>query len=573
MHKEPTRRYASAEALAHDLQRYLDGEPVLARPDTLSYRLHKFIRRNRIGVGVAAAFVALLLGFSVVTGLQARAVAREGDAARAERDKAEQVVQVLVNLFETSNPTVVPGGDTLRVGDFLARGEAQVLEALGEQPAVQARMKQVLASVYSARSQFDRARALLDDALVQQEALTGADHPDALSMYHERALIARALGDPDAETLLRTSLKRQRAHYGSQHERVAQALHDLASVLDDWAEKERLLREALAVRRAVLPPVSSGIAASLNGLAVLHYSQNEVDQAIEVWQEALEILGQLHDEGHPHLLTVSQNLAAAHSRAGRFDEAERLLQQVLRQRQRVLGAETVPVGVTLSNLGVTLASQGRYAEAEDAFRDAVATWRAVFAKDHWRTANDLRNLGVVLQHRRRYEEGQAALEEAIAINRRLYGAASRQAGYVRGQLGILLLHRGQLEAAYREVEAALRLVGADAAASHRAAVADTRVRMGQVLLARGAAEAAEQHFREALTARRASLLPSDPRVLEARCGLAAALADRGAFEEAAMHLRQALPGYAAWGRADPWLLARARAARSTTSFPVTSRTE
>ena len=115
LRKEPERRYASVEQLAEDVGRYLDGRPVMAQKDTVGYRVRKFVRRHRIGVGMASAFVLLLIGFSVVTALQARTVARERDSAQAERDaaqverdKAEQVVQVLVDLFETSNPTL-PG--------------------------------------------------------------------------------------------------------------------------------------------------------------------------------------------------------------------------------------------------------------------------------------------------------------------------------------------------------------------------------------------------------------------------------------------------------------------------------
>jgi len=65
MHKEPQRRYASAEQLAADVRRHLDGLPVLARPDTAFYRIEKFARRHRWGVGVAAAVLLLVLAFSV----------------------------------------------------------------------------------------------------------------------------------------------------------------------------------------------------------------------------------------------------------------------------------------------------------------------------------------------------------------------------------------------------------------------------------------------------------------------------------------------------------------------------
>ncbi len=79
LHKEPERRYASAEALAQDIRRHLSGLPVLARPDTLRYRVSKFARRNRALVaGVSVAFAALAIGLALSVTLYRRAVqARE----------------------------------------------------------------------------------------------------------------------------------------------------------------------------------------------------------------------------------------------------------------------------------------------------------------------------------------------------------------------------------------------------------------------------------------------------------------------------------------------------------------
>src|SRR6266446_3715934 len=57
--KRPEDRYASASALADDLQRYLSGEPVKARPDTPAYRFSKFVLRHRIAAPVGAASVLL----------------------------------------------------------------------------------------------------------------------------------------------------------------------------------------------------------------------------------------------------------------------------------------------------------------------------------------------------------------------------------------------------------------------------------------------------------------------------------------------------------------------------------
>ena len=60
--KEPERRYASAGILARDIQRHLDGRPVMARPDTFAYRSVKFVRRNRMAVAAGVLIAASLAG-------------------------------------------------------------------------------------------------------------------------------------------------------------------------------------------------------------------------------------------------------------------------------------------------------------------------------------------------------------------------------------------------------------------------------------------------------------------------------------------------------------------------------
>jgi eukaryotic-like serine/threonine-protein kinase len=62
--KAPGDRYRSAEALADDLQRYLSGEPVQARPDTPAYRLTKFVLRHRVGVVATVASMLLVIGLA-----------------------------------------------------------------------------------------------------------------------------------------------------------------------------------------------------------------------------------------------------------------------------------------------------------------------------------------------------------------------------------------------------------------------------------------------------------------------------------------------------------------------------
>ena len=83
LRKEPSRRYASAQELSDDLGRYLEGRPVLARPDTLTYRAAKFVRRHKTAAVAAGLIVLSLIGGIVATAAQAR-------VAEANREKAEQ---------------------------------------------------------------------------------------------------------------------------------------------------------------------------------------------------------------------------------------------------------------------------------------------------------------------------------------------------------------------------------------------------------------------------------------------------------------------------------------------------
>jgi tetratricopeptide (TPR) repeat protein len=90
LEKDRTRRYETANGLARDIQRYLADEVVEARPPSVGYRVHKFLRKHRAGALTAGAFLALLLfGVAVSTWQAVRAMRAEADAL-AERDEKEQ---------------------------------------------------------------------------------------------------------------------------------------------------------------------------------------------------------------------------------------------------------------------------------------------------------------------------------------------------------------------------------------------------------------------------------------------------------------------------------------------------
>lgn len=109
MRKSPQRRYASAQAFAEDIERHLGGQPVKAHPESVTYVLVKFIRRNRVGVGAAGIALAAIVGAAVVSTVawQRTSVTlkRESEAlqketeARAKAESAEKATLSLAGEF------------------------------------------------------------------------------------------------------------------------------------------------------------------------------------------------------------------------------------------------------------------------------------------------------------------------------------------------------------------------------------------------------------------------------------------------------------------------------------------
>ena len=105
MHKDPQRRYATVDALIRDVDHFLTSEPLEARPDTLGYRLDKFVRRHRRGVTSAAAAALLIFALSA---FYAVGLTRARDTAVAEATRTQRIQRFLVSLFEGGDESVGP---------------------------------------------------------------------------------------------------------------------------------------------------------------------------------------------------------------------------------------------------------------------------------------------------------------------------------------------------------------------------------------------------------------------------------------------------------------------------------
>lgn len=187
MHKDPARRYSSVEQLSEDLRRHLEGRPVLARPDSLSYRWRKFAARNKASVAAASLAVVCLIGGIITTTWQAH-------IARIQRDRAErrfQDVRRLANSFLVENDTLatLPGGTVFR--GILIQRSLEYLDGLAKEAAGDLALQQELALAYEK----------MGDVQGRADGANMGDTAAALSSYRKALAIRESMVAADPSNI------------------------------------------------------------------------------------------------------------------------------------------------------------------------------------------------------------------------------------------------------------------------------------------------------------------------------------------------------------------------------------
>src|SRR5678815_2192186 len=164
------------DSMLDDIDRFRDGRPLLARPDSATYRMRKFVGRHRLGVAASAAIIALIASVGIrEVSLRTR--------AEAEAGKAKAVEDYLVSVFDVADPFAPPN---LRSGDVTARalldrGAARVDSVLAGHAENQAELRTVFGRVYSNLGLFDEAASQQRRSLAERRTLY------AVSYTHLRA--------------------------------------------------------------------------------------------------------------------------------------------------------------------------------------------------------------------------------------------------------------------------------------------------------------------------------------------------------------------------------------------------
>ncbi len=396
LRKEPERRYLSAGQISEDISRYFEGLPIVAQKDTYSYRIRKFMKRNRLAVIVLTGLFLLLLGFSLLLTLQAHRIARE-------RDKAEEIAGFLSSIFAAADP-VASRGDTLTAIELLDRGAVRIEKELVDQPAIQADLLDLMSRAY-----FNRGAYASAESLARQAAALRSDEVSAATIH---------------------SLNR---------------LADALEAQNRFHEADSLFRKIVALSRSMGDEEQTIAGLERRGEFLIDRLY-PIDTVKAIFEETLSLRKRYYgteDPGRGHTLFL---YADAFHVIGDYDTAERLFREAL-QEQRRFDHDPAETADILHQLGVILSFRRQHVDADSLFQEALPLYQQVYGFDHPVVARLLVVHAENLVEMKRYEEAEYYAHEASGIYERHLGLQSDEYRSVLRTLSLLYSDTGRTEEA------------------------------------------------------------------------------------------------------------------------------
>jgi eukaryotic-like serine/threonine-protein kinase len=446
VHPDPDQRYGSIAELGEDLERLVDGLPVLARSGGLGYRAGCFVRRHWLGLATTTlAFVAV--------GVLALTAVWQADQAKQQRDEALAVVTLLKELMQLADPNqansrVIGAQSMLRAalqrasGKFSTRPETRIdlLESIAaalanhelndeavhawqmihaarleqhgpDHPASVTALRQLALAQRDLYRGIDEPERLLQQVLSARLRLFGETDLSTAESYRDLGMLYLRHASPDHPGRLRATKLIERAHrihvdrLGHDHLTTSESLFELGLATGDPGLKIKRLRRAIAIREAAVDDQDLQLALHWGDLALVLDAYGVSDEAIELGQRALQRHQALLGELHPTSIILMNNLAGIYRDHDRHEAALATYARVAELVRAVTPEGHRRRAFPQFGIGTTLVALFRHAEAEPHLRQAAAILE---------DSGDLTRLAITRQRLGDCLAGQGRLVEARA---------------------------------------------------------------------------------------------------------------------------------------------------------------
>ena len=405
LEKEPDRRYTSAAAMGDDVGRYLESQPILARPPSAVYQIRKMVSRHRLPFAFAALLLVLVVAFGLGMGVlyaesQAnlrRAEAAEREAAR-EAETANRTTDFLIGIFDSSNPEST-SGETITARAVMDEGAEHIRDELADEPLTQARLMHTLGKVYMSLALYDDSRHQIEDALALRRAHLPDGDVEIVDSLHQLARVIEKLGDPKrAVALYEETLVRYEALGSEGVSGLIDTLGNFGWLLGDLGEMDRAIAyfdRALELVLADDPPDEERLISLYNNRASTAMNRGDFEMARQDLDRSLELARRIFGNAHHQTANVLTNLGVVNSKGGTPEGAEVYHLEALAIYEGVYGENSPDVARSVGNIAIAYAETGRFGEAQSYFERSLQVQEAIHGPDHPYVAQALMNLGLL----------------------------------------------------------------------------------------------------------------------------------------------------------------------------------
>jgi serine/threonine-protein kinase len=450
LRKEPERRYISARAFHDDLENYLTHRPVVARADSVAYRVSKFVRRHRVGVAISVLVMLLLAGSAIQ-------IVEQRDRARVAAAQSDAVTGFLADLFASASPAG-SGGETLTARDLLDEGVREI-DGLEDQPRVQARLLQIMGDSYSwigdygtSDTLFRRALAILEDRYPDDSAAIGAVLQDLGDNRRIEGDLEGAIG------LFEQSAERYRRAFGLEHGRIAYLygrIGDTRRLQVRFEEAREMLERAIAMKAALGESGDSDDVDIRGNLAIVLDDLGLLTEAAELQTKVVVASRRIDGERHPNTIIRIANLALIQDGQGRFDEALRNADDAHEYMNEVWASNLRSRSWIASVRGSLLRALGRFDEAALSHDEAIRLAIEQAGEDSQLHARRLRGRAGLYIDLGRYRDAEKTLREVLDVATAAGSNPGREAGRAWIQLADVYNRSDRPEAAERAAREAI----------------------------------------------------------------------------------------------------------------------
>ena len=360
MKKLPVERYATADAFAQDIERYLAGEPLAARPDSGWYRTRKFIARHRLYVAGGSVALGAIIATAAVALFEARMADAQRDRALALSARNEAVAEFLSVLITEAASSSEP----VTVSDMLARSEGMVRKGYQNYPVDRAAVLDSLARYYVTSGQEARAATMLDEALDLIKDTNDADL--------RRRLICDHAGAVASQGQVAFAQRRLREVIDDPHTSAQQAaecldnLSFIAQYANDGDSALMYAEQALQRLGHADHPLPTLEGTLYGSIGYAQHLRGRNDLAAQYFDKAIAHFEKVGRERGPDAISVRNNAAVARSTAGDIRRSLQLYDQTLQiVAQNDPNAPLPPY--LLANRARVLEDLGRFTESREGF--------------------------------------------------------------------------------------------------------------------------------------------------------------------------------------------------------------